>query len=321
MDGSEELPPPQMVSVWITYASANIIYSFIRKKSEKFYAHIFLNDEINGFGGLMALKKLSGEWNKASESWADFVRMGKDYYRDEMNNPAAFRMIGNVRNKRVLDLSCGEGSNTRILAKKGATIVGVDLSKEMIQLARQNEKKERLGIRYYVSDASDLKELESECFDVVTCFMALMDIERYEEAISEVTRVLKKNGRFVFSITHPCFEFGDTVNGEPLAEWKYEEGTEDTAERKAVHLEVRRYFGIVTCKVSWNMKRLVKPFQTTSFHRTLTDYFRALHKSGFVVTRLDEPKPTAKGASKYPSLRKHMLIPHSIVIEAKRARM
>jgi hypothetical protein len=66
------------------------------------------------------------------------------------------------------------------------------------------------------------------------------------------------------------------------------------------------------------MKRLAKPFQTTSFHRTLTDYFQALHKSGFVVTKVAEPRPTSKGVSKYPSLRKHTLIPHSIVIEAMR---
>jgi ubiquinone/menaquinone biosynthesis C-methylase UbiE len=262
--------------------------------------------------------KVSREWDEASKLWADFVRTGKDYYREEMNNPATLRMIGNVKGKQLLDLSCGEGYNTRILAKKGALVIGVDFSKEMIRLARQREKRDMLGIRYYVSDAADLKELESERFDVVTCFMALMDIERYEDAISQVARVLKKNGRFVFSITHPCFEYGNETGGEPFAEWKYEEATEDSAKRKTVHLEVRRYFGITRCEVSWNMKRLVKPFQTTSFHRTLTDYFQALHRSGFVVTRLVEPKPTSKGVSEYPSLRKHTLIPHSIVIEAIR---
>jgi ubiquinone/menaquinone biosynthesis C-methylase UbiE len=263
--------------------------------------------------------RVSREWDEASKSWADFVRMGKDYFREEMNYPATLKMVGNVKDKQLLDLSCGEGYNTRILAKKGARVIGVDFSKEMIKLARQSEKKDRLGIRYYVSDAADLKEIESERFDVVTCFMALMDIERYEDAISQVARVLKKNGRFVFSITHPCFEYGDTVVGEPIAEWKYEEGTENTADGKAVaHLEIRKYFGITKIKVSWDMKRLVKPFQTTLFHRTLTDYFKALHKSGFVVTRLAEPKPISKGVSEYPSLRKHTLIPHSIIIEAIR---
>jgi hypothetical protein len=83
-------------------------------------------------------------------------------------------------------------------------------------------------------------------------------------------------------------------------------------------LEIRRYFGIVKCEVPWDMKRLVRPFHTTSFLRTLTDYFQALHKSNFVVARLVEPKPTKKGASAYPPLRKHMKIPHSIVIEAIR---
>jgi SAM-dependent methyltransferase len=145
-----------------------------------------------------------------------------------------------------------------------------------------------------------------------------MDIEPYEDAISQVARVLKKNGRFVFSITHPCFECGGPLGGEPIAEWKYEEGADKAVEGGSVHLEVRKYFGITKCDVSWDMKRLVKPFKTTSFHRTLTDYFQALYKSGFVVTRLVEPKPSSKGVSEYPSLRKHILIPHSIIIEAIR---
>jgi ubiquinone/menaquinone biosynthesis C-methylase UbiE len=270
------------------------------------------------FGGLVVNDKVSIEWNEASKSWADFVQGGKDYYREEMNNPATFRMVGNIRGKHVLDLACGEGYNTRILAKMGARVIGVDFSEQMIKLARQREKQDRLGIKYYVSDAADLREFESKRFDVVTCFMALMDIELYEDAISEVARVLRKNGRFVFSITHPCFEFGVTVGGEPTAKWKYEEGTENAAEKKALHLEIKRYFGIIKYEVTWDMKRLVEPFQTTSFHRTLTDYFQALYKNGFVVTRLNEPKPTSKGVSANPSLRKHTLIPHSVIIEAIR---
>jgi SAM-dependent methyltransferase len=256
------------------------------------------------------------EWDEASESWANFVREGKDYYRDEMNNPAMFKMIGNVRGKQVLDLSCGEGYNTRILAKRGAKVFGVDFSARMIELAEQMEKKEMLGIRYRVSDAGDLKGFKNRRFDIVTCFMALMDIERYEDAISEVSRVLKKNGRFVFSITHPCFEYGLTTGGESIADWKYEGGIEGSAEKEALCLEVKNYFGVAKCEVSWTMERLARPFNTVSFHRTLTDYFQALHKNGFLVVRLVEPKPTSRGVSKHPSLRKHMKIPHSIIFEA-----
>ena len=69
------------------------------------------------------------EWNDAAESWVDFVRKGKDYYRDELNNPATFKLMGDVNGQIVLDLACGEGYNTRILARKGAKVTGVDLRK------------------------------------------------------------------------------------------------------------------------------------------------------------------------------------------------
>jgi ubiquinone/menaquinone biosynthesis C-methylase UbiE len=276
---------------------------------------VSVNDLV-GSGGFMSNDEVSKEWDNASKSWADFVRTGKDICRDEMNNPAFFKLLGNVKGKQVLDLSCGEGYNTRILAKKGARVTGVDFSKEMIKLAKQSEKGDRLSIKYYVSHAADLRKLESDHFDVVTCFMALMDIENYEDAISEVARVLNKHGKFVFSIIHPCFEYDDKVNGEPVSEWVYHEGADDTFEGKQSYLKIKRYFGYNRCVVSWGMKRLVKPFQTTSFHRTLTDYFQTLHRNGFVVSRLVEPKPTSHGVLRYPSLRKYNLIPLSLIIEA-----
>jgi len=247
-------------------------------------------------------KDIKKEWNEAIESWVDFVRQGKDYYRDELNNPAAFRLIGNVRGRLVLDLACGEGYNTRILARKGARVTGVDFSEEMIELAREEEAKEKLGIKYSVADASDLKEFSGNQFDLVTCFMSLHNIKDYEKAMSEVVRVLKKGGRFVFSIPHPCFE---TI---------VEEG-------KRISVSTR-YFRAAQYSVQWNMERLIKPFRTTSFHRTLTDYFDALYKNKLFVSRLVEPKPTEKGLRNHPALRKVLMRPQSIIIESvKHAQM
>ena len=46
-------------------------------------------------GGFLSRKdSVMKEWDEASESWADFVRNGKDYYKDELNNPATFRLVG-----------------------------------------------------------------------------------------------------------------------------------------------------------------------------------------------------------------------------------
>ena len=241
-------------------------------------------------------ERIKKEWDESAESWVDFVRGGKDYYRYGLNNPAAFKMIGDVRGQVILDLACGEGYNTRILARKGAQLVGVDFSEKLIEFARQKENEEKLGIAYYVMDATNLREFMDNHFDLVTCFMALQDIENYEEAIAEVARVLKNRRRLVFSIPHPCFE---TI----------------TLKRKRISA-AERYFGTVKYPIQWNMERLAKPFRTTSFHRTLTDYFEVLYRNKLFVSRVVEPKLTKEALQKYPSLRDVLARPQSIVIES-----
>jgi len=241
-------------------------------------------------------ESIKKEWNDAAESWVDFVRRGKDHYRDELNNPATFKLIGDVSDRIVLDLACGEGYNARILARKGAKVTGVDFSEKLIQLARREEAKEKLDICYHVLDAADLKKFSSNHFDVVTCFMSLQDIENYERAISEVARVLRNGSRFVFSVPHPCFET-IIIKGKRVS-------------------AARRYFGAVKYPVQWKMERLVKPFRTTSFHRTLTDYFDALYKSKLFVSKLVEPRPTQEGLRKYSPLREVLERPQSIIIES-----
>lgn len=241
-------------------------------------------------------RSIKKEWNDATESWVDFVRRGKDYYREYLNNPATFKLIGEVEGLLILDLACGEGYNTRILARNGAKVTGVDFSEKLIELARLEEAKEKLGTCYFVLDATDLKELSCNRFDLVTCFMSLQDMANPEMVLSEVERVLRSRGRFVFSIPHPCFS---TIIVD-------EERVSTT----------RRYFGTVKYPIRWKMERLVKPFVTTSFHRTLTDYFDALYKSKLLVTRLVEPRPTLEGLQKCPQLKEHLLIPQSLIVES-----
>jgi hypothetical protein len=78
----------------------------------------------------------------------------------------------------------------------------------------------------------------------------------------------------------------------------------------------RRYFGTIKYPIKWEMKRLVKPFMTTSFHRTLTDYFDALHRSKLFVLMLVEPRPTQEGLLEHPPLREVLARPQSVIIES-----
>jgi len=244
----------------------------------------------------MKKSKIQLEWNKSADAWLDFVRTGKDHCRYYMNNPGMFKLLGNIRRKKILDLACGEGYNSRIMAKKGAEVISVDFSKNQIKHAIEAEKINKLGIKYYVCNAADLRCFKEKAFDIVACFMALQDMDNYNKAIAEVRRVLKRNGRFVFTIPHPCFE--------------------KTIYRDGKFYRDERYFKNKSYIIYWKMKRLTKHFKTTSFHRTLTEYSNVLYNAGFVILRLSEPKPTEKGLQVHPNLKEQLIFPQSIVIEA-----
>lgn len=107
----------------------------------------------------------------------------------------AFHLIGDVRGKTVLDFGCGSGENVIPLAKKGADVIGIDLSPDLINVARL--RAEKYGVTADLRAASAYETgLPSHSVDVVFCIAVLhhLDIER---AKSEVRRVLKPGGLFI----------------------------------------------------------------------------------------------------------------------------
>ena len=62
-------------------------------------------------------------------------RAGYDVYRDYLNTPAFFAILPDVRGLIGLDIRCGEGHNTRLLAHRGARVMGIDASPTFIRYA------------------------------------------------------------------------------------------------------------------------------------------------------------------------------------------
>jgi SAM-dependent methyltransferase len=84
-------------------------------------------------------------------------------------------------------------------------MTGVDLSERMIALAREEERREPLGIDYVRTSYTDLGAFDDASFDAVVAFMSMMDGPRFDLAMREALRVLRPGGFLAFSITHPCF--------------------------------------------------------------------------------------------------------------------
>jgi ubiquinone/menaquinone biosynthesis C-methylase UbiE len=242
--------------------------------------------------------EVTRHWDDNAEVWTDHVRKGWDSYREHLNNPAFLKLTGSLKGKTTLDAGCGEGYNTRIFARTGAKMTGIDISPRLIEYARQQEKKEPLDIRYEVASFTDLSIFENESFDAVISTMALMDSPDFDKAATEIYRVLRKNGDFFFSISHPCFMtkgFGWVTDREGNQE----------------KLTVSGYFSKTHRVERWQfsqapeeVRKNVPQFAIPVFPRTLSDYINPLAAAGFVIKKIVEPRPSAGDCKEFPYMQR-----------------
>src|SRR5438105_446334 len=143
-------------------------------------------------------------WNTNADAWTKLARAGYDVYRDYLNTPAFFELLPPVAGLAGLDIGCGEGHNTRLLARRGARVTAVDIAEDFVAHARRAEGLEPLGIEYRVASAVTLP-FAGAAFDFATGFMSFMDVPEMDRVLAEAYRVLKPGGFLQFSICHPCF--------------------------------------------------------------------------------------------------------------------
>lgn len=120
-------------------------------------------------------------------------------------NEAVFRLLGDVGGLRVLDAGCGNGYLSRMLAHRGAQVVGVEPTSAMVGFCREQEAGLRQGVTYIQADLAQLPVLDGP-FDAVVCSMVLMAIPDWKPALRACVEALRPGGRLVFAIVHPAFE-------------------------------------------------------------------------------------------------------------------
>lgn len=203
----------------------------------------------------------------------------RDFYLDvvgmevgrEPTAAALLDLLGDVRGMRVLDVACGHGRIARELARRGARVAGVDISEVLLDRARATEIGDPLGITYLNVDATSGRALAGETFDGVACNHGLADIDDLDGAVATVARVLRADGRFVFSILHPCFPGWDedAPSSWPTGEGYYAEGW-------------------------WLARNPGIRGKVGSNHRTLSTYLNTLVRHHLTIDEVAEPAPTPR---------------------------
>lgn len=114
------------------------------------------------------------------------------------------RLVTSVREGfRVLDIGCGTGALTLRAARRGATVMGIDINAQMLEIARNRAEKAGLTdrIEFHEMGVAELGELEKQSFDVVMsglCFSELTPDE-LTFALDQTSRLLRTGGTLLLA--------------------------------------------------------------------------------------------------------------------------
>ncbi len=258
--------------------------------------------------------KTDTSWGGVAEWYNKHLETGEDTYHSKVIFPNVLRILGDVSHKKVLDMACGQGIFSEKLRDAGALVTGVDLGKQLIKIAEEKslsiKQKGTHKVTYHVASSDDMFMLKDNSFDIVVCILALQNIENLQKTIAEASRVLTPTGKLLIVLNHPSFR------NPKKTSWGYNE-EDDTQYRR-----VDEYMSESHIKIDMTPGSIKDKKFTMSFHRPLQVYMKALAKSGFAVTHLEEwisHKESEKGPKKRAEDKSRKEIPMFMCIEAQKA--
>ncbi|MAE61232.1 MAG: SAM-dependent methyltransferase [Planctomycetaceae bacterium] len=252
-------------------------------------------------------------WDGNAATWTALARAGYDVYRDYLNTPAFLEMLPDVDGLAGLDIGCGEGHNTRMLAGRGAKMTGVDISGVFIEQAIAREREEPVGVDYQVASAVELP-FAAGSFDFATGFMSFMDIPETDRVLAEAYRVLRPGGFLQFSIEHPCY---CTPHRRNLRD---EHGV-------TYALEVGGYFDQTDGEISeWlfgaapaEVKAGLAKFKVPKFMRTVSSWLNLIIQPGFVLEEVREPRPSDETVAACADMQDAQVVAYFLHMRARKS--
>lgn len=231
-------------------------------------------------------------WNAKSKLWIENMTEDGDFHHREIINPTLLKLLNLEKYEypgkiKILDIGCGSGEFTRKVARMGFNITGIDVSNELINLAKMKNKEFNLDVNYEAIDAIKVSTLFQEnTFDIIYSNMALMDMAHFEYVFQAVSEILKEGGVFVFSVSHPIFSW-------PVAQTI--RIPKDSQRNEDKFWIIDRY---------WRNKTLIKFDKLEDswlyYPKTFSQYLNECINNDLQIIHVEEPKVTNEDIKKYP---------------------
>jgi SAM-dependent methyltransferase len=209
-------------------------------------------------------------WETHAGWWIDGFTEGADPEYEEQILPLAAQELQGAQ--RVIDIGCGDGQISRLAARLGADVVGVDPTWNQIRIAA-----ERGGGPVFTRSCAAALPFADASFDAAVACLVFEHIRDVDDAIREVARVLVPGGRFCFFLNHPLLQtpnsgwIDDQILDPPEQYWRI--GPYLVEDETVEEVE----------------KGVFIPF----IHRPLSRYVNALSAAGLLLERMEEPAPPA----------------------------
>ena len=221
-------------------------------------------------------------WQSVAEWYGTYQTTDRSDHFTDVIHPGALDLLGDVRDRRVLDVACGEGTFASILISRGASVVGVDAADDLIKQARAKSIPRATFVAADASRLSDAGPQTHGPFDAATCIMALMNLADLDATLVCIAARLTTGAPFVAVTLHPAFRSPRQTS------WGWD------ARGRGQQRQYRRvdaYLSESRTPITMNPGKAARgerPIETWTFHRPITAYKRAVNAAGIVIGANEE---------------------------------
>lgn len=152
-------------------------------------------------------------FDKEASSYDEWYKTKFGNLVDEVETDLAFKLFKPEKGMRILDIGCGTGNFSIKLAEKGCKVIGVDISQEMLKIAREKAKKKNLDIEFYNMDVYNL-DFQDQTFDAVFSMAAFEFIKEPLKALDEIFRVTKDDSQVLIGTINKDSKWGELYLSE-----------------------------------------------------------------------------------------------------------
>ncbi|MBI1863763.1 methyltransferase domain-containing protein [Candidatus Woesebacteria bacterium] len=224
-------------------------------------------------------------WDAGALDYLTEASEENDVFKREVDTPAFVNMLGDVKNKSVLDIGCGNGDFVKKISKLTTKVVGLDGSPKMIEAARKNFPEGN----FIVCDLMGEKiPLSDDSVDIVTSKMMLMNVESVRKVGEKVFEVLKNDGLYAIDVVHPF---------RPVLK---------NLQNSSRYNKSLNYFKETSGTIEFNGKKY------SYYYRSTSQYVDETIDSGFKLLQMDELGIDENLVKKYPVLLSKLNSPISL---------